>query len=110
VLLEGVQHAVFTQILQQSRSEAVLDSVLGKEPGMITKIYSEEYVRPGNYSGGLGVRLSCTGSTAHVCKSHSSTLTSPEHPRLGFIFSATQSSFPSGQASSRQSQVSSAER
>lgn len=48
--MEGVQHSVFTLILEPSGSEALLDSVLGKEPGVINKIQPGEYLRPMNYT------------------------------------------------------------
>lgn len=81
--MEGVQHTVFTLILQQSRSEAVLDSVLGNEPGMINKIYSGEYVGPVNYRGRLGIRAVLpltipTGNTAQ-CHPHGSVNPEGEH-------------------------------
>ena len=78
--MEGVQHAVFTLILQQSRSEAVLDSVLGNEPGMINKIYSGEYVGPVSYRGRLGIRavLPLTISTGNAAQCGPDGFVNPE--------------------------------
>lgn len=78
--MEGVQHAVFTLILQQSRSEAVLDSVLGNEPGMINKIYSGEYVGPVNYRGRLGIRavLPLTVPTGNTARCRPDGFVNPE--------------------------------